>query len=128
MNETESGVLESQVERMKSVDRDFEPKEYSRIMWILAYFLLAAGGIVLSIKILDEIHHRGSIFHTAIQIITLPLIYICPLLLSFRFRKYTRDALMENLISERVANNCEFFIGQQLMVIYMAIMSFTIWN
>jgi len=113
---------------MKSVDRDFESYGYVRSFWILAYLLMTTGVICMFLKVWDEVHLRGLSFHILIRIIVISLVYICPLLLSFRFRRYIRSALIENLFCERVAKNCEFLIGQQLMIVYVAIMMLIIWN
>jgi hypothetical protein len=113
---------------MKSVDRDFDLNGRSGFYWPFVYLamVLAAGGIV--IKILYVVHHRGFDFYTPFQIVVIPLILIFPLIFSLRFKKYVRGALKESLISERVANNCGLFLGQQLVFVYIAIVILAMWN
>jgi hypothetical protein len=57
-------------------------------------------------------------FHTGFQAIMLPLFFFFPFFASSQFSKYIRSALKENLISERVAKNCEFWIGNQMLIVF----------
>jgi len=82
----------------------------------------------MSGRIWDEIHHRALSFHILAHIVPLPFILVFPLFLSLVSRRYIRCALMEKLVSERVARNLEFYIGIQLMITYMAIMQFATWD
>jgi hypothetical protein len=43
---------------------------------------------------------------------------------SVLFRRYIKDALRENLVSARVAGNCEFFVAMMLFFSYFAIFEF----
>jgi hypothetical protein len=42
------------------------------------------------------------------------------LIVALLFRRYIRRALKEELISERVAENCEYWIGQLIFTVYAA--------
>ena len=114
---------------MKSVDRDYFLKTDGEASWILAsYVMVALVALVLFPRVWHEVHLQGLSFSTVLRMVTLPVIYVVPLVSSLRFRRYTRRALKENLVSERVAHNCEFFIGNQLFLVYLAIMSLAAWN
>jgi Flp pilus assembly protein TadB len=129
MNETESGVLESTEERMKSVDRDFDSTKktgYSQLL--AAYYLLPVCAIAVLIKIGHEAYLHWFSFFVLFKLIALPILFVFPLMTTLRFVKYIKKALKEGLISERIANNCEYFIGNLLMTIYMTIMLFATWD
>jgi hypothetical protein len=85
---------------MKSEDRDLETNGIVRLFWIMAYSIAAAGTIYLVITISEEFHHRGLNISTIIHIIPLLLIYICLLILTFRFREHIRYAIRGKLISK----------------------------
>ena len=122
MNGIESGVLESKEERMKSVDRDYDKYGNCNInRWIL-YMFLFVGFLMVLAKVWTEIHLHGLSIHTGFQAIMLPLFFFVPFFASLQFIKYVRSVLKENLISERVAKNCEFWIGNQMLIVYFAIM------
>ncbi len=111
---------------MKSVDQDFKRYGSTSLFWTWTYLIVGLGSMSMLTKIWYEVSLHGMPFHTLIQIIGLPLIYIFPLILSLRIRRYSRCALKENLVSERVANNYEFFIGRLLLMVYAAITQFAI--
>ena len=114
---------------MKSVDRDFARKAYDNSFhWTAAYIFVAAGSLAVLIGLWDEVHLRGLSSLTLIRIVGLPLIFVCPLIVSLLFNRYVRSALKENLVSERVAKNCEYWIGSQLLVVYFLVTLFAIWN
>jgi hypothetical protein len=113
---------------MKSVDRDFDRSGMAKHFWTLAYVIMALGAFGIFVKVLDEVRLRALSFYALAHIASLPLLFICPLVLSLQSRKYIRCALKENLVSERVANNSEYFLGMMLMIVYIAIMQFATWN
>ena len=113
---------------MKSVDRDFDQYEMARRFWPVAYGLMGLGAFALFGRLWDEVHLHGLSFYLFLRIASLLLIYVCPLVLSFGSRRYNRSALKENLVSERVANNNEYFIGFQLKFVYLAFMQLVMWN
>jgi hypothetical protein len=113
---------------IKSVDRDFAEKGFARYFWGLSYTLAVLGAFALFARFWDEIHLHGLQFHSLVRIVGLPLICVCPLILSLSARRYIRSALKENLVSERVAGNFEYWIGIQLTIAYMAIMQFVMWG
>lgn len=113
---------------MKNVDRDFDAKKEGGFRWLFAYLFFVAGAIILVFRIWEEVHRQGMSFYSVIRIIGIPLIYVCPLIISFQFRKYVRSALVENLINERAANNCEHFIGYELFLFGVLIVTLVIWN
>ena len=113
---------------MNSVDRDFEPKGSSGISWLVAYVLLAVGAIGVFAKMWDEVHLRGTTFHALVRVVPLPFFFIVPLTFSLFFRRYIRSALKENLVSERVANNCEYWVGTQLLFVSFLIMLLATWD
>jgi hypothetical protein len=106
---------------MNGVDRDFDRNGGGRFFWPLTYLLVALGYLDVFAGLWKEIHLRGWSPTALVHLIPLSLILICPLVASLRFRRYERCALKGNLISERVANNCEFWIGLQLMIVYSAL-------
>jgi flagellar biosynthesis protein FliQ len=109
-------------ERMKSVDRDFDEYGNCNInRWIL-YGLLFVGFLVILAKAWTEIHVNGLSFHTVFQAIMLPLVFLFPFVVSLQFSRYMRNVLKEDLLSERVAKNCEFWIRNQMLIVYLAIM------
>jgi hypothetical protein len=119
---------------MMNVDSDFDPKGIARYIWSLSYAFVVWGAFVVFGRFWHEIHLHGlSLEHllvsnTLLRIISLPWLYICPLILSLQFRRYNRCALKENLVSERVVKNIEYYIGIQLMFVYMAIILFANWK
>jgi hypothetical protein len=116
----------SSEERMKSVDRDFVRHGSGLTIWHLAYFFMAGGAIGMLVKIWEGIHLRGLPYHTAIPSIVLLLFFISPLIFSFQFRRYIRCALNENLVSKRVAENCEYWIGLLIFYVYLAFLLFVL--
>jgi hypothetical protein len=108
MNGTESMALESTEERMKSVDRDFDEYGDCNIKRKMSYMFLFAGFLIILAKMWTGIHLHGLSFHTGFQAIALPLFFFVPFFDSLQFSRYIRSALKENLVSERVAKNCEF--------------------
>lgn len=124
MNGIESGVLESKEERMKSVDWDFFGNGYVGTEWLFAYSFMALGAISIFVKIREGVHLRGfstMLFH----IVMFPLLFIFPLIIAFLFRRYIKNALKENLLSERVAENCEYWIGRLIGIVYFAFFCFS---
>jgi hypothetical protein len=119
---------------MKSVDQDFDRYRIARYIWGLSYAFVAWGAFVVCGRFWHEIHRHGLsleqllVSNTLLRIISLPWMYICPLILSLQFRRYNRCALKEILVSERVAKNVEYLIGLQLMFVYMAIILFANWK
>jgi hypothetical protein len=117
---------------MKSVDRDFDRYRITRYIWILSYAFVAWGAFVIFGRLWHEIHRHGlslwSTSNTLSHVISIPFFFITPLILSFQFRRYSRCALKENLVSERVAKNCENLIGLQLMFVYMTLILFANWK
>ena len=114
---------------MKSVDRDFDQKKkngYSQLL--AAYYLLPVLGITVIFKIGHEAYLQWFSFKVLFKLILLPICFIFPLMATLRFVKYIKEALKEDLISERVANNCEDFLGSLLMTIYLTIMLFATWD
>jgi hypothetical protein len=113
---------------MKSVDRDFDPKGSNGFNWPLAYMFFAFGAIFMLSRIWNEAHLRGPDYRTIFLIVLRSLLFVFPLVFSLQFRRYIRSALKENLISERIARNCEYWIRNQLTVVYFAIMLFAAWD
>jgi hypothetical protein len=112
----------------KSVDRDFAQKWYdNKFHWTTAYIFVAAGSLAFLMRLWEEVHLRG-LTHTLIRIVPFSLIFVCPLTVSLLFRGYIRSALKENLVSERVAKNCEYWIGSQLFSVYILILIFVTWD
>jgi hypothetical protein len=114
-------------ERMKSIDRDFAQKWYDNFHWPAAYIFVAAGSLAVVTRLWEEVHLRG-LPHALIRIVSFPLIFVCPLIVSLLFRGYIRSALKENLVSERLAKNCEYWIGLQLFSVYILILIFATWD
>jgi len=110
---------------MKSVDRDFEPNGFMKIRWLIAYLFVAAGPIGMLVNKWDEIHLSGLSFHTLFQIVLLLLLFILPLIFAHLFRRYIRKALKEDLVSEKVAKNCEYWIGRLFFIVYFAFFGFS---
>jgi hypothetical protein len=106
---------------MKSVDRDYGLKMSGDFNWFLVYLLVASGLIILFAKLWNENHLNGLSSYKLFLFIVQPLALIGPLVVSLRFREYVREALKENLISERVAKNCEYWILSLLFTIYIVI-------
>jgi hypothetical protein len=127
-NGIESWVLESLEGQMKSVDQGFDPKGSSGFNWPLAYMFFAFGAIFMFSKIWNEAHLRGLNYQIIFLIVLRSLIFVLPLVFSLQFRRYIRSALKENLMSERIAKNCEYWIRNQLTVVYFAIMLFAAWD
>jgi len=114
--------------QMKSMDRDYDPYGFAKRLWPLTYGLAGLGALAMLLRFWDEVHHHGWSSSLVLRIVGSPLIYICPLVLSLQSRGYNRFALKENFVSERVANNSEYFIGMQVMLVYLAFMQFLMWN
>ena len=114
---TERCVPESTEERMKSVDRDLDSSRYRRINVPLAYFIAVVGAYSLFLSLWKS-------NPAVIEIISLPLLYIAPLTSYYWFRRYIGSARKENLISERVSENCKFLIGNLILFVYLAFMIF----
>jgi hypothetical protein len=115
-------------ERMKSVDRDFDRSGIVKLIWVCAYAIAALGALCVLGKILEIIHLRGLAFITLLHFLALLIVFLCPMIISLLFKRYIRSALKENLVSARVVNNCEYFIGILLMFAYFAILQFATWN
>ena len=105
---------------MKSVDREFVGNGYVGTRWLFAYSFLAFAAIGMVIKIWRGIHLHGLSSYILFQIVLLTLFFIVPLIVALLFRRYIRRALKEELISERVAENCEYWIGQLIFTVYAA--------
>jgi hypothetical protein len=113
---------------MKNVDRDFDRSGVVKLIWVCAYTIAALGALCVSGKILEIIHLHGFVLLTLIHFFALLIVFVCPMIISLLFRRYVRSALKENLVSARVANNCEYLIGILLMFAYFAILQFSTWN
>jgi hypothetical protein len=109
---------------MKSVDRDFDEYGNSNINRRILYMFLFVGFLITLAKVWTDFHLRGLSFHTVLQAIMPPLFFFLPFFASLQFSRYIRSALKENLISETVAKNCEFWIGNLLLIVYFTIMIF----
>ena len=109
---------------MKSVDRDFVGNGYLGTHWFFAYFFVALGANAMLVKIWKCIHLHGLSSYMLFQIVLLSLLFISPLLLVLLFMRYIRSALKENLVSERVAENCEYWIGKLISISYLAFFGF----
>jgi hypothetical protein len=110
---------------MKSVDRDFVRDGHMSADWLFAYVFVAGGAFVMLVRIWMGVHPRGLVPYTLFQIIWLPLLFISPLIFAFLFRRYIRSALNEDLVSERVAENCEYWIGRLIFIVYFAFFWFS---
>jgi hypothetical protein len=110
---------------MKSVDRDYFGNRYVEADWLFSYGFVALGTIGMLVKIWEGIHLRGSSSHALFHIITLPLLFILPLVFALLFRRYIRSALKEELVSERVAENCEYMVGRLIFIVYFAFFWFS---
>jgi hypothetical protein len=109
---------------MKSVDKDYVGNGYAGSEWLFAYFFMALGGIGVFVKMQEGIHLHG--FSTLLfYIVTFPLLFIFPLIIAFLFRRYIKRALKENLLSERVAENCEYWIGRLIGIVYFVLFCFS---
>jgi hypothetical protein len=113
------GCSYSTEERMKSVDRDFVGNGYVGTNWIYGYSFLALGLICMFVKIWKGFLLHGLSFDICFQMFSLPLFFITPLIPALLFRRYIRSALKEELISERVAENCEYWIGKLIVTVYL---------
>jgi hypothetical protein len=114
---------------MKSVDRDFDRNGFTGADWLsVSYVFVAFIAFVMFTAIWHEVHLQGLSFNTIFRIVSFPVIYLFPLISSLGFRRYIRSASKENLISERVASNCEIFLGKQLTVVYLVIMLLVTWE
>lgn len=72
---------------------------------------------------------RGSslLFHShqlSFDIVLPPVVCSMALTWSIKFRRYIRDALREGLVAERVANNCQYLIAMQQVIIVLAMFFF----
>jgi len=109
---------------MKSVDKDYVGNGYVRTEWLFAYSFMALGSISIFVKIREGIHLYGfstMLFH----IMIFPLLFSFPLIIAFLFRRYIKNALKENLLSERVAENCEYWIGRLIGIVYFVFFCFS---
>ncbi|MGD0546764.1 MAG: hypothetical protein ABR991_02915 [Terracidiphilus sp.] len=109
---------------MKSVDKDYGGNGYVEAKWLFAYSFMALGAISMFVKIWEGIHFRGFP-HMLFHIVILPLLFISPLIFALLFRRYIRSALKEQLASERVAENCEYWIGQLIGAVYFSFFWFS---
>jgi len=124
-NETESGVLESTEKRMKSVDRDFGPFGFGRFNRTIVYLFAAMVALIFFVRLWKDVHRNELSFFSVMDIVTFTLGFISPLFVYYSFMKYLRSAMKENLVSERVTKNCEFYIGLLMFMVYLAFMSFS---
>ncbi|MFY9854428.1 MAG: hypothetical protein WAK26_11190 [Terracidiphilus sp.] len=109
---------------MKSVDRDCGSDGHAEFRWLFAYFFVALGTIRIFAKIRGGIHLHG-LPYTLFDIALVSLLFMSPLIFALLFRRYIRSALKEELVSERVAGNCEYWIGQLIGVVYFAFFWFS---
>jgi hypothetical protein len=112
---------------MKSVDRDFDSHGIARNIWFVSYAFVAFGVFAATGRFWDENHFHGLPL-LLFRIVGFSLAYLGPLILSLAFRSYIRCALKENLVSERVVKNCEYWIGIQLTIVYFVLMQFITWD
>jgi len=105
---------------MKSVDRDYAGNGYAQTYWFFAYSLLVLGTIGVFIKLWKGIYLHGLSSDIVFQNLSFTLLFIIPLIFALLFRRYIRSALKENLVSERVAENCEYWIGRLISSVYVA--------
>ena len=113
---------------MKSVDRDFGPKGLAEANWFVAYFLVAASAIFMLVELWKGIHPSWLSTHILFEAVSLSLIFVLPLISAFQFRRYIKNALKVNLVSERFANNCEYLIGNLVSSVYLTIMLLAVLN
>jgi ACR3 family arsenite efflux pump ArsB len=111
---------------MERVDWDFDKNGYGRHFWNIAFTLVAVGAFALLVGFWDKVFLLALPFSTFARFVLIPFMFIFPLIVSLATRRYIRTALKENLVSERVANNCEYFTGIQLLVVYFLIMLFAV--
>jgi hypothetical protein len=131
MNGPESGFFESTEEQMKSVVRDFESKGYSGLEWVMAIFFvtcLAGGAIGVFTRISEKVHLQGLSFHNLFQIVSLPLLFILPLMFSLLIWRYISSALTEIRVSEGVAKNTILLTKLMIFFVYYAYFQLALWN
>ena len=104
---------------MKSVDRDFVGNGYLKGKRLFIYGWMILGSICFLDGIWNEVHLHGWTNYIFLKIAVVSLMFVAPLIESIKFRKYIRRALKEDIVNERVATNCEYFIGEQLSVVFM---------
>ena len=104
---------------MKSMDRDFVENENLKGNWLFTYVWMIFGSIIFLDGIWNEVHLHGWGYHIFLKIAAVLLMFVAPLIESIKFRKYIRSALKEDLVNERVATNCEYFIGKQLYAAFI---------
>ncbi|HEY1253510.1 MAG TPA: hypothetical protein VGF01_01875 [Terracidiphilus sp.] len=103
---------------MKSVDRDYVGNGSMEQNWLFAYAWMIFGTICFLDGIWNEVHLHGWSYRIFLKVAAVLLMFISPLMRSLQFRKYIRSALKEDLVNERVATNCEYFMGQQLFAAF----------
>jgi hypothetical protein len=104
---------------MKSVDRDFGRGGYVEANWLFSYIWMIFGSICFLDGIWNEVHLHGWGYRVFPKVAAVSLMFIAPLIESIKFRKYIRSALKEDIVNERVATNCEYFIGKQLYAAFV---------
>jgi hypothetical protein len=105
---------------MKSVDRDFDPAGTSKIWWPVAFIAV----LLVYSRIVERYWPAIRLHELSFQMFIVPLLCVFPLAFSLLFRRYIKAALRENLVSARVAGNCEFFVAMMLFISYFAIFEF----
>ena len=105
---------------MKSVDRDFDSGGLRRIWWVMALISV----VLVYARIVERCWHAIRLHELSFQLFFVPVLCVFPLMFSVLFRRYIKNASRQNLVSARVAGNCEFFVAMMLFFSYFAIFEF----
>jgi hypothetical protein len=132
MKTADSGSME---ERMESVDRIFDPVfgpkklDVLKWVWVIVFVTgLAFGALGVYVRISEKIHLQGLSSHNLFQVVSLPLLFILPLVISLLIWRLIGSALKENLVSERVAKYSMFLIKLLIFIVYYAFAQFALWT
>jgi hypothetical protein len=102
----------------KSVDRDLVDSNWSpRMVWGFSYVWAAIDFAMVLIDSWKGYLDHGASFYELFA----PVVYLMVLVSFFGVRRYFRSALSENLITERVARNCDYYLGQLFLWVCFAI-------
>jgi len=102
-------------------DRALKGTEYTGLLWVGAYFAIAAALVGRSFHLWGALHAQPLGWKAPVDIGFELLVLPVPLLMSLAFRKMLRAELGKDLISMRTYRICDYWIAQLLLYAYFCL-------
>jgi len=96
---------------MASEDQALKGTEYTGLIWVSSYVMVAFAFLLRSLHAWDVFHVQPLSWKTSVIPVMGLVLVLSPLLMGLAFRKTLKKELGEDLLSERTYRICDFWIA-----------------